>query len=89
MVGAVTTIADGGQDRSEFSRRLDIPRQKIMSKLLMTVVVVVGLSACHGGISGGIAGNGQGSTPVAANAWQSAVAQASIGTMGAVELTAD
>jgi hypothetical protein len=60
-----------------------------MSKFMMMMTLLVGLAACHGGISGGIAGNGQGSTPVATDAWQSAAAQASIGTTGAVELTAD
>ena len=54
-----------------------------MSRLMAIAALVVGLSACHGGISGGIGDSGQHPTYVASNAWQSAVAQASIGTPAA------
>jgi hypothetical protein len=39
-----------------------------MSKLMMVIAVLVGLSACHGGISGGIGDSGQPTDQVAANA---------------------
>ena len=53
-----------------------------MSRLMMVVLLIGGLSACHAGF--GIGDNGQGPTDVASNAWGSAVAQASMGSMGDV-----
>jgi hypothetical protein len=58
-----------------------------MSKALTMVALVVGLSACHAGF--GIGDNGQGPTRVATDTWGSAVAQASIGTMGTVATIGD
>jgi len=54
---------------------------------MMMVALLAGLSACHAGF--GVGDNGQTPTHVATNAWESAVAQASIGTMGAGVATAD
>ena len=51
-----------------------------MGRLMMVVAVLAGLSACHGGISGGVGDSGQRPTHAATDAWQSAVAQASIGS---------
>lgn len=39
-----------------------------MGKLAMIVALLVGLSACHGGISGGVGDNGQHPTQVATTA---------------------
>ena len=58
-----------------------------MSKLMTIVALLVGLSACHAGF--GVGDNGQRSTYVANNAWESAIAQASIGGMGTSVATAE
>jgi outer membrane lipopolysaccharide assembly protein LptE/RlpB len=50
-----------------------------MSKVVMMIALLVGLSACHAGF--GLGDNGQSPIHVATNAWQSAVAQGSVGTM--------
>jgi hypothetical protein len=50
-------------------------------------LLVVGLSACHAGF--GIGDNDRGPTHVASGAWESAVAQASIGTVSTVAWTAE
>jgi hypothetical protein len=39
-----------------------------MSKLIVVIAMLVGLSACHGGISGGIGDSGQPTAQVATNA---------------------
>ena len=49
---------------------------------MMVVLLICGLSACHAGF--GIGDNGQGPAYVASDAWGSAVAQASMGSMGDV-----
>jgi hypothetical protein len=58
-----------------------------MRKVLMLAGLLVGLSACHAGF--GIGDNDRGPTRVATDAWESAVAQASIGTVSTVAWTAD
>jgi hypothetical protein len=58
-----------------------------MGKVLAMVGLLVGLSACHAGFS--IGDNNRGPTRVATDAWESAVAQASIGTASTVTWTAD
>jgi hypothetical protein len=58
-----------------------------MGKALVLVGLLVGLSACHAGF--GIGENERGPTHVASDAWESAVAQASIGTVSTVAWTAD
>jgi hypothetical protein len=52
-----------------------------MNRLMMLAGLLVGLSACHAPV--GIGSNGQGPAPVATDAWQSAIAQASIGVVPA------
>jgi hypothetical protein len=55
----------------------------VMSRIVMIVLLIGGLSACHAGF--GIGDNGRGdSTGVASNALGSAVAQSSIGGMDTV-----
>ena len=81
----VTEVADKANRRihqetkQDVSRRLNIRREAVMSRLMMVIALLVGVSACHAGF--GIGDNGQSPTYVAANAWESAVAQASIGTV--------
>jgi hypothetical protein len=67
-------------------RGVNIRRKEAMSRLMIVIALLVGLSACHAGF--GIGDNGQSPTYVAANAWEAAIAQASIGTIGTAVPTA-
>jgi hypothetical protein len=53
-----------------------------MSRIVMIVLLIGGLSACHAGF--GVGDNGRGGSDVATDALGSAVAQSSIGSMGDV-----
>jgi hypothetical protein len=53
-----------------------------MSRIVMIVLLIGGLSACHAGF--GIGDNGRGGSDIATDALASAVAQSSIGSMGTV-----
>jgi hypothetical protein len=50
-----------------------------MRKLSAAIMLLLGLSACHGGLSFGVGDNGQRPEYVASSALGSAVAQASMG----------
>ena len=52
-----------------------------MSKILAMLAVLMGLAACHAGF--GISDNDQHPTYAVSNPWESALAQASIGTVPA------
>jgi hypothetical protein len=58
-----------------------------MGNVLVLVGLLVGLSACHAGF--GIGDNDRGPAHVATDAWEAAVAQASIGTVSTAARTAD
>jgi hypothetical protein len=58
-------------------------REKVMSKLVIVVVLLAGLSGCGAGFF--VGDNGQGRTYVASDAFGSAAAQASIGTVAYAE----
>jgi hypothetical protein len=58
-----------------------------MGKVLMLAGLLAGLSACHAGF--GIGDNDRAPTHAATDAWESAVAQASIGTVSTAAWTAD
>ena len=60
---------------------------KVLAMIGMIGLLVVGLAACHAGFS--IGDNDRGPTHVASDAWESAVAQASIGATSAATWTAD
>jgi hypothetical protein len=58
-------------------------REKVVSKLVVVVVLLAGLSGCGGGFF--VGDNGQGRTYVASDAFGSAAAQASVGTVAYAE----
>ena len=82
--------ANRPQCRSKTAFIVEAPNtegNKVRGKVLAMVGLLVGLSACHAGF--GIGDNDRGPTHVAGNAWESAVAQSSIGTVSTVAWTAD
>jgi hypothetical protein len=56
-----------------------------MRKLSVAIVLLLGLSACHGGLSFGVGDNGQRPDYVASSALGSAVAQASTGAGSTID----